>query len=146
MKQQYIFFVWCFLKNENCIFAHSLSIPPPFANTISVFPITIIKPRRFKNQCFLKQSSLSANLSITNNNDNKMSSVHYDRRQPQSSRMGQSLRRRGILCQHFFGPRSHESISLIILCLACVLNVRSILLCLTAFLCAVFCVRPSCGL
>ncbi|XP_059434871.1 uncharacterized protein LOC132167853 [Corylus avellana] len=44
------------------------------ANTISVFPIIIIKPRRFKNQCFLKQSSLSANLSITN----KMSSVHYD--------------------------------------------------------------------
>ncbi|XP_062152962.1 uncharacterized protein LOC133861237 [Alnus glutinosa] len=44
-------------------------------NTISVFPITIIKPVGFRNRCFLKQSSVSANLSICNN---KMSSVHYD--------------------------------------------------------------------
>jgi len=44
-------------------------------NTISVFPITIIKPFGFRNRCFLKQSSVSANLSISNN---KMSSVHYD--------------------------------------------------------------------
>ncbi|KAF5450555.1 hypothetical protein F2P56_030889 [Juglans regia] len=52
----------------------------PNATSVSVFPITIIKSVRFKYPCFLRQAPVSANLSITYDDEatNKKSSVHHD--------------------------------------------------------------------
>lgn len=70
-------------------------------------------------------------------------------RQSQSSRMGQSLRRRRILCRHFLGPRSYQSLSLS-LHLSITSSMFILLLCLTTFFFCIWfclpCVRPSCAL